>query len=91
MKTLPEYAKTLLLMGASTTGTFTEGYYYVEEGIQVHHAKRLSEFCQWIDDRIGGAGRGNIDMLYAAFSNPQDKELAGEAHRLSLLIQELRG
>lgn len=91
MKTLPEYAKLLLLTGASTTGTFTEGYYYVEEGIQVRHSKRLLEFCQWIDDRIGGAGRGNIDMLYAAFSNPQDKELAGEAHRLSLLIQELRG
>lgn len=90
MEVLPDYARVLLLRGASATGTFTQGYYYVEEQLEIGHSQRLQEFCQWIDDQIGGAGRGNIDMLYAAFSNPQDLELAGEAQRFAQLVQALK-
>jgi len=52
MQTLPNYAKHLLLHGASVTGTFTEGYYFVEERLQAQHAGELLKFCQWIDDNF---------------------------------------
>jgi len=41
MKALPVYAKTLLLQGASITGNFTEGYFFVEESLRVNHADEL--------------------------------------------------
>jgi len=86
MKQLPIYAKELLLMGA-ITGTFTEGYHFVEERIQVNHAKELLAFCQWIDKNIGGAARGNIDMLFMAYKNPDNTELA---HRAAELAEQIR-
>ena len=45
-------------MGASTTGKFTDGYYFVEERIKSNHANELFAFCKWIDAYIGGAARG---------------------------------
>jgi hypothetical protein len=90
MKKLPAYAKSLLLQGASTTGTFTEGYYYIEESLRIKEAEILFEFCQWIDANIGGAASGNIDMLFSAFRNPSDTELAAKAQELANRIRQLR-
>lgn len=90
MKNLPIYAKTLLLEGASITGTFTEGYFYVEEKMQVKHAQTLFEFCQWIDSKIGGAASANIDMLYSAFKNPTNVELNKQANDLANKIQYIK-
>ncbi len=87
MKQLPIYAKELLLMGASTTGKFTDGYYFVEERIKVKDAKELLAFCKWNDVHIGGAARGNIDILFAAYKNPTNIELA---HRASQLAEKIR-
>jgi hypothetical protein len=64
MKNLPQYAKHLLLQGASTLGNFTEGFCFVEEEIKVKDSEELFEFCKWIDNRIGGASRNNIEMLF---------------------------
>jgi len=86
MNKLPIYAKELLLMGASTTGKFTDGYYFVEERIKTNHANELFAFCEWIDAHIGGAGRGNIDMLFAAYKNPTDRELDKAARALADII-----
>jgi hypothetical protein len=41
MNRLPLYAKELLLQGASMAGTFTEGYYAVEERILVKDSATL--------------------------------------------------
>jgi hypothetical protein len=90
MKKLPIYAKTLLLQGASITGNFTEGYYFVEERIYAKDAKTLFEFCQWIDQNIGGAASGNIDMLFAAFKNPFNAELANQANELANKIRQFK-
>jgi hypothetical protein len=74
MKVLPVYAKTLLLKGASITGNFTEAYFFVEESLKINHADELRSFCNWIDEEIGGAASGNIDMLFKAYKNPDDME-----------------
>jgi len=90
MNNLPNYAKALLLQGASTTGNFTEGYYYAEERLQVRHSADLLNFCQWIDCKIGGASAYNIDMLYAAYKNPQDEKLASYAVAVATAIRAIR-
>jgi len=87
MNKLPIYAKELLLMGASTTGKFTDGYYFVEERIKSNHANELFAFCKWIDAYIGGAARGNIDMLFAAYKNPTNIELA---YRAAQVAEQIR-
>jgi hypothetical protein len=89
MNTLPNYTKALLLQGASTTGTFTEGYFFVEERLQSKHATRLFEFCKWIDAYIGGASSYNIDWLFQSFSNPGNIELTNRANELSNQIKKL--
>lgn len=90
MHKLPTYAKTLLLQGASVTGTFTEGYYFVEEKLKIRDAKILFEFCQWIDKNIGGAASGNIDMLFSSFRNPFDIELTKQANELANRIRSIK-
>ena len=90
MKTLPEYAKTLLLQGASTLGNFTDGFDYIEEQVKATHYGELRIFCKWIDANIGGASRFNIDMLYAAFKNPNDLSLKEQVNELALKIQRIR-
>lgn len=90
MKSLPIYAKTLLLQGASLTGKFTEGYYFVEEKIKIKDAKILFEFCQWIDSKIGGASAYNIDMLFSAFQNPTNVELNKQANELANKIRSIK-
>jgi hypothetical protein len=90
MKKLPIYAKTLLLQGASITGNFTEGYYFVEEKIQINHSNELFEFCKWIDTNIGGAASGNIDWLFNAFKNPFNAELANRANQLANQIRKIK-
>ena len=87
MQKLPNYAKALLLQGASTTGNFSDGFFFVEENIKTNHAKELQEFCQWIDSNIGGAASGNIDMLFSAFKNPLNAELVNKANELANKIQ----
>ena len=41
--------KELLLNGAKTTGSFTEGYYYIEESLYGDEANELYSFCEWIE------------------------------------------
>ena len=91
MNKLPIYVKTLLLQGASTTGTFTEGYFFIEENLQIKHATpSLFEFCKWIDKNIGGASSYNIDMLYSAYKNPNDIELNKQANKLASNIRRIK-
>ncbi len=90
MKNLPTYAKALLLQGASTTGNFTEGYFFVEEKIQINHSKDLFDFCKWIDQKIGGAASGNIDWLFSAYKNPKNEELADKAKELANKIAKIK-
>ena len=68
---LSERNKDLLLMGAKTTGSFLEGYYYIEESLYIDESASLHSFCTWIDDHIGGAGPVNIDMLWLGFKYPE--------------------
>ena len=63
--------KDLLLMGAKTTGSFLEGFSYVNESLYINEADELYSFCTWIDDHIGGAGPINIDMLWLGFKYPE--------------------
>lgn len=90
MKRLPAYARALLLQGASITGNFTDGYFFSEERLQFNHANELFDFCKWIDQNIGGAASGNIDMLFAAFKNPNDAVLKKQAEDLASLIRSLK-
>ena len=90
MKNLSNTSKALLLEGARTTGSFAEGYYYVEEQLYANQATELQQFCNWIDQNIGGAGSANIDMLFKAFKNPNDPQLATEAQDLAKKIQRIK-
>ena len=90
MQKLPNYAKSLLLQGASITGNFSDGYFFVEEALQSNHAKELKEFSQWLDKHIGGAGSKNIDMLFSAFKAPLNEELANQAKALATKIRQMK-
>ncbi len=79
-----------LLHGANITGTFIEGYHYVEEMLPINKSEEAFKFCKWIDEKIGGAGTGNIHMLYKAFKNPNDENLQKEANELRNKIAYLR-
>ena len=60
----------LLLRGAKATGTFTEGLQYIFEDLYTtDDVNNLSKFCEFLDNEIGSAGRGNIEKLYWAFNN----------------------
>jgi hypothetical protein len=90
MKQLPNYAKSLLLHGAGTMGTFVQGYYFVEESLYARDAKELYGFCLWIDENIGGAGSATIDMLFSAFKNPSNMELQKQATELADQIRQIK-
>ena len=90
MKKLPAYAKSLLLHGASTLGTFHEGYFLVEEQLKIKDANTLYDFCKWIDKNIGGASAYNIDMLFFAFKNPANQELQKQANELAATILRIK-
>ena len=83
-------SKELLLLGAKTTGSFVEGYYYVEENLYIDEAEELHAFCKWIDNEIGGAGWSNIDTLWLAFKNPTDKGLTDEANKIAEQIKRIK-
>ena len=63
-KTLSEMTKHLILVGANTSGSFTEGYEYNFERFPIGESEEAHEFCKWIDSEIGGAGSANIDIFY---------------------------
>ena len=70
---LSERNKDLLLMGAKTTGSFTEGYHYVYESLYIDEADSLYAFCEWIENKIGGAGPINIQDLWYSFNHPEEQ------------------
>ena len=90
MRSLPEYAKVLLLEGAKVTGSFTEGFGYVEEKILTRDVEELRTFCQWIDENIGGASQYNIHTLFQTYKNPHDEKLAAWAKELAEKIRNIR-
>lgn len=90
MNKLPNYAKSLLLYGASNTGSFVQGYFLVEEQLYARDGKELYNFCSWIDEHIGGAGSANIDMLFSAFKNPSDLILSKQAAEIAEKIRRIR-
>ena len=67
--------KDLLLMGAKQTGSFLEGYYYIEESLYINESDELYSFCEYIENEIGGAGPINIDMLWLGFEKKVEKRL----------------
>lgn len=70
-KELSKRNRSLLLDGAKTTGSFVEGYYYIEESLYCDEATELYSFCEWIDNIIGGAGPANISTLWLGFKYPE--------------------
>ena len=82
--------KTLLLMGAKTTGSFLEGYYYIEESLYVNESNSLHSFCTWIDDIIGGAGPVNIDMLWLGFKYPEVDEYSIACVEIKKRMDEIK-
>ena len=82
IKYLSSRNKDLLLMGAKTTGSFLEGFDYVNESLYVDESDELYAFCKYIDDEIGGAGPINIDMLYLGFKYPESEYFAKETARI---------
>lgn len=71
-KDLSERNIILLTMGAHIEGTFVKGYSYVEEKLYIDEAEDLYDFCEWIDNEVGGASEDNIKILYRCWKNPND-------------------
>ena len=82
IKYLSSRNKDLLLMGAKTTGSFLEGYCYIEESLYINEADELYAFCEWIDNEIGGAGPINIDMLWLGFKYPESEYFVNECAKI---------
>lgn len=78
-------------MGAKMTGTFDGAYSYVEEELYVNEADIILDFCEWIDKEIGGAGANNIEILFEAFINPNNKEAVEFSLEVKQKIAEIRG
>ncbi len=87
---IPIYAKTLLLQGSSTTGTFVDGFFFVEEKIRIKDASQLFDFCKWIDQNVGGGSSANIDLLFSAFKNPSNQELQNQVKEIADKIFQIK-
>jgi len=90
MRFLSELNTHLILEGAKIEGNFSEGYYYNEEQYYYSEAEELLNFCKWIDENTGDASRYNIQMLWKAFKNPNDKKLQSQVEKLKLKIKEIK-
>jgi hypothetical protein len=54
-----------ILEGGRIAGNFTEGIEMSFESFpNTEMYERAKRFCQFLDDEIGGAGRGNIDVFH---------------------------
>ena len=91
MKKLGTRNITLLSHGAKMMGTFLEAYMYVEEELYVNEAETIENFCEYIDKEIGGASSYNMEKLFKAFINPEDKKAVAFAMGVKKKIAEIRG
>lgn len=82
IKYLSSRNKDLLLMGAKTTGSFLEGFNYVNESLYVDESDELYAFCEYIENEIGGAGPINIDMLWLGFKYPESEYFTNECAKI---------
>lgn len=90
MDILSERNAELLLQGANICGSMKEGYFHAEEKLYVDEAAELREFCEWVDDNVGGCARGNISTLFMAWKQPHNPELQAFVKELKLRIEDLR-
>ncbi len=88
LKVLGDMNKALLLQGMGSN--MQEAYEYAYEQFYVNEAVKVEAFCKWVDENIGGCGSANIDILFAAFNNPDDKALQEEAAKVKAEIKEIR-
>ena len=90
MKELSERNSALLIMGLKTMGTMKEAYFYVEEELYVDEAEELYDFCEWVDENVGGCSSYNIEILFKAYKNPDNVELQEIVADLRTKIAEIR-
>ena len=81
--------KDLLLMGAKTTGSFLEGFNYVNESLYIDESDELYAFCEYIENEIGGAGPINIDMLWLGFKYPESEYFTSECAKIKEEMEEI--
>lgn len=90
MKILSERNSALLIMGLKAMGTMAEAYFYVEEELYCDEAEELANFCEWVDEKVGGCSSHNIDMLFLAYKNPDNAELIHFVENLKTEIARIR-
>lgn len=90
MSQLTQRQKSMILDGARTYGNFTQGLQPFEEYLTPFEAEFLRGFCVWIDQKIGGGGWSNIDLLFDAYSNPENKEMQKEAKSIKNKIESIK-
>ena len=76
-------------MGAKTTGSFLEGFNYVNESLYVDESDELYAFCEYIENEIGGAGPINIDMLWLGFKYPESEYFSNECAKIKKDMEEI--
>lgn len=81
---------TLLSMGNKNCGSMSEGYFYVEEELYCDEANELFDFCNWVDEKIGGCSKHNMKVLFKAFKNPDHKALQKVANDIRDRIAEIK-
>jgi hypothetical protein len=90
MKKLGERNVLLISQGVKVTGSFEEGYFYSEESFYVNEADDIFEFCLWVDKEIGGGSSHNMELLFKAFKNPEDKKAVDAAMSIKHQISRIR-
>ena len=90
MKKLGNRNVSLISMGVKATGSFEEGYYYVEEELYIDEADDIFEFCLWVDGEIGGGSSHNMEILFKAFKNPEDEKAVAAAMEIKKAIERIR-
>ena len=90
MKKLGTRNVILLCQGLKATGTFEEGYYYIEESLYVNEADEIFDFCEWADKNVGGGSERNMEILYKAFKFPENKAAVADAQEIINRIASIR-
>lgn len=91
MKKLGIRTVTLLCQGLKETGTFTDGYFYIEESLYINEADIIYTFCEWADKNVGGGAERNVEILYGAFRFPENKKKVAAAQKVVNTIAAIRG
>ena len=89
MTKLSKKNQDLIRLGVSTCGLCEDAYYYIEENLFISQANSIHKFILWLEKKVGGVGKKNIDQLWYCYKHPNceksQKKLKEIQNRIALI------